>query len=96
MKIVTEEGYDFSNLFDAQGNIPNFKDPYRSDREKDEVHSVIFDEEGYLESNFYQWLRLYLKTRDTWALDCTAAQLYHAEEFANGTKGNYPTIYYWR
>lgn len=94
--VMAEDGSDFSYLFDEDGNIKNFSDPYRSDRKTNEIHTVVFDEEGFLTANFNQWLTRYIKTRSLWSPECTAMQLYHAEIFAGNTKGNYPTVYYWR
>lgn len=88
------------NIFDEKGNFTKKGfDPFRCD-DNDEFYRLLFYEKGnsrgFLRDNIFDYLAKYLRDHPNLSYFCHAVSLYHAELFARNTKGNYPTIYYWR
>lgn len=67
-------------------------DPYRTDR-GDENYKLLFNNHGELKDRT-ELARLIIK--NSWSLESDAVALFHSSVFASNTKGNYPTVYYWR
>ena len=87
---------EIKELFNENGNLKF--DPYRvNDDDKTEVekYNLLFDEDGMLKPGISEKI-IVLITDYEWKWNCDAVALYHADIFADNTKGNYSTIYYFR
>jgi len=85
---------DIKHCFDMSGNL--LFDAFRTDR-NDPRYIAVFDEYGNLndENNTENKLRKLVKNCN-WSPWCDAVGIIHAEKMANGTKGNYHAIHYFR
>ena len=76
-------------------------DPYRKeigDEHYEHLFSLLFDDNGYLTDDGMKGILNILATVPAHELSYRdhPVALYHADKFANNTKGNYSTIYYFR
>ncbi len=84
-------------LFDKNGDIKGGSfDPYRESH-TDPRCKLLFDLYGDLQTKASDFIDDFIENNlDNIGPFSDIIKLYHAEEFANKTKGNYSTIYYWR
>lgn len=82
--------------FDENGNTDKIGDPYRYDDEqpRTDIAKIMFNEYDFLTNDAIEALREVVK--EVGNNSCFAAQILNAEDFAQNTKGSYPTVYFWR
>lgn len=92
-----------SDIFDENGNFKERDyDPWRVEERFKEIHEFLFDDDGYLNQNGNsdEWIDIQLldliNIHPYWYWGCDAVKLYHAQNFALGTKGNYGANTAWR
>ena len=79
-------------IFTKTGMFKKNYDPYRET--ENGFHKKIFDKDGNVRIELWEDLEVFVRTM----VDpmCDAVKLYHANYFANNTKGNYSATTYWR
>lgn len=90
------------DCFNKMGDFidPNY-DPYRQRNEIHEIHKFLFKQDD--KYNIKEFLKEDIKNNlakciaiNNYSPFSDAVALYHSDIFANNTKNNYSTIYYWR